>query len=210
MSGAEKRGELLLATHNRGKVAELEALLEPTGWRLHGLGPDTPEFPEDGATFAANSRGKALYYSDLTALPALADDSGLEIAALDGEPGVYSARYLDPGMPQSQRNLEVLKLLRDVPDSQRQARFVCHLGLACNGRIVHETTGICVGTIAHEPRGEDGFGYDPIFIWPAAGKTFAELTRAEKSRLSHRGHAVRQMVTFLAAWSVPDRGAGVS
>ena len=210
MSQSTRRGELLIATHNRGKVAELEALLAGSGWRLQPLDPDVPEFVEDGETFADNSRGKALYYAQVTGLPALADDSGLEIDAIGGDPGVRSARYLDPDMPQARRNLEVLALLSDVPEPERGARFVCYLTLAYQGRIVHETVGTCSGRIATAPRGDGGFGYDPIFVWPATGRTFAELSREEKSGLSHRGRAVREMAEFLSGWSLPESGPVVS
>jgi XTP/dITP diphosphohydrolase len=197
---------LVVATHNPGKVAEINELLEDSGWSVSGLPEGAPEFPETGDTFAANSRGKALFYADLTGLPALADDSGLQIDALGGEPGVYSARYIDPAIPQSQRNLEVLARLTEVPEERRGARFVCHVTLAVPGEVVHETVGTCEGRIAEAPQGEGGFGYDPIFVLPDLGVTFAQLSRQQKSSRSHRGNAVRDMVRFLRQWRGPGGG----
>ncbi len=192
---------LLIATRNAGKVAELRELLSGTGWQLSPLPEGAPVYEETGATFADNARGKALFYAAHTGLPALADDSGLVVDALGGEPGVHSARYLDPDMPQPERNRALLERLRHVPGPDRTARFVCHLALALpDGRLVHETTGVCEGLIATEPRGQGGFGYDPIFFSPEAGRTFAQLSRAHKSALSHRGRAVRAMARFLRGW----------
>ena len=194
--------ELLIATHNRGKVREIAALLAGTRWTLTGLPEDLAEFEETGETFAENSRGKALHYAGALGLPALADDSGLEIDALDGEPGVRSARYIDPNIPQSRRNLLVLKRLVDVADVERTARFVCHLTLADEGRIVHEVTGRCEGRITRSARGAAGFGYDPIFVVEGEdeSRTFGEMLQKEKARYSHRGRAVRAMAEFLATW----------
>jgi len=118
-------------------------------------------------------------------VPVLADDSGLHIDALDGEPGVRSARYIDPGK---------------TPADQRAARFVCHLTLAYGADVIHETTGVCEGTIGFAPRGGEGFGYDPIFVVPDMGVTFAEITREQKAARSHRGQAVRAMAEFLRTW----------
>lgn len=197
---------LVVATHNAGKVAEFAELLEGCGWNVSSLPADAAEFPETGATFADNSRGKALFYAALTGGPALADDSGLEIDALGGKPGVYSARYIDPAMPQSQRNLSVLARMASVPDPRRGARFVCHLTLAVPGRVVHEEIGTCRGRIATAPHGDGGFGYDPVFLVPDLGLTFAQLSRSQKSELSHRGQAVRAMVRFLRRWRGPEGG----
>lgn len=197
---------LVVATHNRGKVTEINELLDDSGWTVTGLPDGAPEFPETGTTFADNSRGKALFYAALTGLPSLADDSGLRIDALGGEPGVYSARYIDASMPQSQRNLEVLARLASVPDERRGARFLCHLTLALPGEVIHETVGTCEGRIGRQVRGDGGFGYDPIFVLPDLGLTFAELTRQQKSARSHRGNAVRDMVRFLRQWRGPGGG----
>jgi len=196
--------DLLLATHNQGKVRELTDLLANTDWQVRGLPEGTPEFPEDGDTFADNARGKALFYSAHCELPALADDSGLVVDALGGEPGVYSARYIDPDITQAARNAGLLSRLATTPDGQRQARFVCHLVLAVPGRVVHESVGACEGHITREPHGDGGFGYDPVFVPAGHERTFAELPRQDKSRLSHRGHAVRAMRDFLRSWNPDD------
>jgi len=197
-AGGERR--LIFATRNEGKVAELTDLLRDTTWRVERLPDDIGDYEETGATFAENARGKALHAAARVAVPVLADDSGLEIDALDGEPGVHSARYLDPALSPAERNDAVLGRLRDVPPQRRGARFVCHLVLARGATVVHETTGTCEGRITMAPRGGGGFGYDPIFEVPELGATFAEISRAEKSARSHRGHAVRAMVEFLRSW----------
>ncbi|MGD8329752.1 MAG: RdgB/HAM1 family non-canonical purine NTP pyrophosphatase [Acidobacteriota bacterium] len=204
MSPSEGDGDgrrLIFATRNEGKVAELTDLLRNTAWHVERLPDDIGEYEETGATFAANARGKALHAAAYLAVPVLADDSGLEIDALDGEPGVRSARYVDPAMSPTQRNDAVLEMLRDVPQQQRGARFVCHLVLAHGDVVAHETTGTCEGRITFAPRGDGGFGYDPIFEIPSLGATFAEISRAEKSARSHRGRAVRAMVEFLRSWA---------
>jgi XTP/dITP diphosphohydrolase len=191
---------LVFATRNEGKLGELVDLLAGSGWHVEQLPDDIHDYAETGATFADNARGKALHAAARLGVPVLADDSGLQIDALGGEPGVHSARYVDPAMTPSERNLAVLARLGDVPAAERTARFVCHLVLAEGGRVVHETTGTCEGVIAGEARGEGGFGYDPIFLVPELGATFAELPRAKKSRISHRGRAVRAMAAFLRGW----------
>lgn len=191
---------LIFATRNRGKLDELTELLRDTDWEVRALPAQLEEYVETGDTFAENARGKALHAAARVAAPVLADDSGIEIDALGGEPGVRSARYIDPGMTPAERNRAVLERMRDVPAGRRAARFVCHLVLALGERVVHETTGVCEGTIAFEPRGTGGFGYDPIFVVPELSATFAEISRAEKSTRSHRGQAVRAMVRFLRDW----------
>jgi len=200
-------GSLLIATHNAGKVREISALLADTAWQCAGLPEGTPDFPEEGASFAENARGKALFYADHVGLPALADDSGLIIDALGGEPGIYSARYIDPTITQKERNQRVLEKLAGTPAESRTARFTCHLVLALPGQLVHETTGTCEGHITEQPRGDAGFGYDPIFTPDGHERTFAQIDREAKARLSHRGQAVRAMIDFLQTW---DPSAGVS
>ena len=195
-----RRRHLVFATRNRGKVAELVDLLRPTPWTVETMPSEVEEYPETGDTFAANARGKALHAAAVLDVPVLADDSGLQIDALDGAPGVRSARYIDPHFTPEERNGAVLNELVAVPEDERGARFVCHLVLAYRGALVHETVGTCEGRIGHEPRGEGGFGYDPIFVVPELDATFAEISRADKSARSHRGRAVRQMVDFLRSW----------
>lgn len=199
--------ELLIGTHNRGKVGEIEALLAGGRWRCIGLPSGSDEYEETGTTFAANARGKALHYARLTGRVTLADDSGLEIAALAGEPGVYSARYIDPELSPSQRNLAVLQRLAEIADADRGAQFVCQVALARPDGLVHEQRGVCTGRITRQPRGTGGFGYDPIFQATGDTRTFAELTHQEKSQRSHRGKAVSAMIEFLRDWK-PASQAG--
>jgi len=194
------RPRLLIATSNPGKLVEMRELLAETPWEIVGLPSDAPDFEETGLTFAENARDKALYRSLLTDVPVVADDSGLVIDALGGEPGVHSARYLDPDMAQGDRNRAVLTKLAGLAPEERTARFICHLVLAYRGEIVHETEGTCEGRIAEEERGRTGFGYDPIFLVPELGLTFAEISPAEKDARSHRGEAARALASFLPDW----------
>jgi len=198
---------LLIGTHNVGKIREIAALLVDGPWHCVGLPPATPDFPEDGQTFAENARGKALFYADREGLPTLADDSGLIIDALGGEPGVYSARYIDPAITQAERNRGVLEKLAATPRGARSARFTCHLVLALPGRVVHETTGVCEGAISEAVHGDQGFGYDPIFRPAGHASTFGQIDLDAKAQLSHRGQAVRAMIRFLQSW---DPSLGVS
>lgn len=202
-NGQGARPRLVFATRNAGKVVELTAMLEGTGWAIERLPPELGEYEETGETFADNARGKALFAAARLGSPVLADDSGLEIDALDGEPGVRSARYIDEALTQAERNGAVLDRLAHTPTELRTARFVCHLVLALGDDVVHETTGTCSGSIGFASRGELGFGYDPIFIVPDLGLTFAEISRKQKSSRSHRGVAMRTMVEFLQHWT-PD------
>lgn len=197
---------LLIATSNPGKVAELSALLAGLDCHVIGFG-DLPEIPptveETGLTFAENALLKAEHYHRLTGLTALADDSGLEVDALGGRPGVYSARYGGENLSSTEQIQLLLSELKDVPDNQRTARFVCNIALFGDQsgeslKMVFEES--CEGVIAYEPRGKDGFGYDPVFIDAELGLTFAELTREVKARRSHRGKALRKARAFLAEW----------
>lgn len=191
---------LIFATRNEGKVGELMALLQDSAWSVDRLPERIAEYEETGDTFADNARGKALFAAAHVDTPVLADDSGLEIDALGGEPGVHSARYIDAELAPAERNAAVLDKLRQTPESQRSARFVCHLVLAFGSAVIHETTGVCAGTIGFEARGDGGFGYDPIFVVPDLGTSFAEMSRRQKSARSHRGKAVRAMAAFLRTW----------
>lgn len=197
---------LVMATRNAGKVRELAELLRGLEVQLLSLNdfPELPEIPEVGATFADNARAKAEAVARLTGLPALADDSGLEVAALGGRPGVFSARYAQDRTggrtPSDEDNWKkLLAELREVPPEKRQARFVCEIALAWpNGRLV-TTRGELPGAIALEPRGTQGFGYDPVFWVAAYQATVAELDPAVKNRLSHRGRALQKLKEILAA-----------
>ena len=187
--------KLLIATTNAGKVAEIRAYLMGLPYEVMGLAelatvPSPVE--ETGETFAANAMLKADYYFEQTGLLTLSDDSGLMVNALGGRPGVYSARYAGAGATSEQL---VAKLLKEIDDAQRQAQFVCVMAL--RGANLRETfEGLCEGRIARAARGQQGFGFDPVFIDPASGRTFAELSRTEKNALSHRGKALAQVRRF--------------
>jgi XTP/dITP diphosphohydrolase len=185
---------LVFATSNAGKKKELEALLG-AGWLVKSAAdfPDVPEVDEDQPTFEGNAAKKAHAFAKATGLLALADDSGLCVDALDGRPGVHSARY---GRTDGERIGRLLAELKDVPDERRTARFECALCLVTPDGEATFTRGTCEGRIIHAPRGTNGFGYDPIFELPG-GKTMAELSRDEKSAVSHRGHAFRKLANLL-------------
>ena len=190
---------LVLATRNPGKVREIRRALKGLPLRVVGLDevPAGATPRETGLTFAENARLKAVSYSrrwpDLT----LAEDSGLEVDALGGAPGVRSARFSAP-RPSDDRNIrKVLRLLGPAPAAARKARFVCVMALAERGRVVAEFRGQVRGRIAAEPRGRSGFGYDPVFFYPPLGRTFAELGPRAKNAVSHRGRAVRRLRRFL-------------
>ena len=187
---------LLVATLNPGKLREFAASLSPAGIEVVGLEAldDLSPVEETGETFEENAKIKAEAYSLRSALPVLADDSGLEVDALQGEPGVRSARYGGAGLDDAGRCALVLERMRGVPPALRSARFRCVLAAARAGRTLAAFDGAVEGRILDAPRGENGFGYDPIFFHEGAGRSFAELTRAEKEALSHRGEAIRRLV----------------
>jgi XTP/dITP diphosphohydrolase len=195
-----KQRTILIATTNRGKLREIQAVAAglPVTWQSLADHPGLPEVVEDGATFEANAAKKALQYAALTGLWTLADDSGLEVDALDGEPGVHSARYSGTGDDLA-NNRKLVAALRDVPMPQRTARFVCHLALAADGRILATAPGVIEGHIIDAPRGTNGFGYDPHFLLIERGVTTAELPPEEKNRISHRGQALRKLLAELPA-----------
>ena len=193
--------EILLASSNPHKVEEIRAVLAPLG--IHVIGLDAletrPTEPvEDGETFADNARIKAVQYAQQTGRICLADDSGLEVDALDGRPGVYSARYAGVDGSRDQRdtanNQKLLDELKSVPDNSRTARFVCAMCLADpQGNVLAETRGTFEGSITRQPRGKNGFGYDPLLQLPDDPRTSAELAPEEKNARSHRGEATRRM-----------------
>lgn len=189
--------KLLVATTNPGKLREIAGILAPAPVELVSLtdcaGIVEPE--ETGATFAENARLKALYYHKVTGLPSVADDSGLEIDALEGAPGVHSARW--EGTDYSVKFRKIYELL-DARNARRSpARFVCCVALADDGRIVFESEGVVEGQIADTPRGDKGFGYDPIFFYPPLGRTTAELDLELKATVSHRGKAFAALRDYL-------------
>jgi XTP/dITP diphosphohydrolase len=189
---------IVLATHNKGKLREFRNLLLPMKSRILSLSDVaiSTEFEESGNSFAENARLKAIACSDLIQLPVLADDSGLEVEALGGRPGIHSARYAGPGATDSDRVRKLLEEL-EMAAGERDARFVCALALARDGLLLQESEGECRGIIAEEPRGQNGFGYDPVFFFPELGKTFAELDEHEKNRYSHRARAVASFLRDL-------------
>ena len=197
---------LVMATRNPGKVRELKDLLQGLGVELLSLAdfPDLPEIPEEGATFAENAAAKAREVARLTRLPALADDSGLEVEALKGRPGVFSARYAQdrtqPATPTDADNWrKLLDEMRGVPREERGARFVCEIALALPDGRVFTARGECTGFIALKPKGEHGFGYDPVFWVPEYGRTMAELKPAVKNRISHRARALAALRELLVS-----------
>lgn len=191
-----------MASHNPGKVVEIRDLLAGLDLEIRDLAqfPDAPTIEETGATFTQNALLKAHHYHEQTGLLVLADDSGLEVAALGGAPGVRSARYAGENASDAQRVSKLLEALEGVPSENRTARFVCAVALVGPNRLEKTFTGVCQGRITHQPVGDGGFGYDPIFENPPLGKTFAQLTREEKSAYSHRGRALEQVRQFLLEW----------
>lgn len=194
---------IVIATKNRHKVEEIGNIFRPADYRLSDLSafPDIPEAIEDGDSFAANAAIKARYYYELLKKPVIADDSGLVVAALNGEPGIYSARYAGPEANYENNNLKLLKMLEKFPAGQRQAYFIC-VAVFWDGSHMVPAEGRLNGMIGFEPRGMNGFGYDPVFMVPGTGKTLAELSAAEKNRISHRFHAFTQLREKLAV-SIP-------
>ena len=194
---------ILMATTNPGKIAELRGLLNADGWEVIGLGnlaSPPPPVEETGTSFVENALLKADYYSRATGELTLTDDSGLEVAALEGRPGIYSARFGGESLTDRERNACLLGELTGVPEDDRDARFVCVLALVGekDGETVRETfTGFCEGRISLAPRGEGGFGYDPVFLDPRSGRSFAELSPQEKLARSHRGRALVQLRAYL-------------
>jgi XTP/dITP diphosphohydrolase len=191
---------LLIATTNRGKLAEYSALL--SGLNLELMPIDRAGISrvasEDYNSFEENARSKALFYHSLTGLTTLADDSGLEVDALGGEPGVRSSRYAGENASDSDRVNFLLNKLKGIPLERRTARFKCVIAIAAPGGILEMVDGQCDGLISLEPRGENGFGYDPVFYLPDYGRTIAELPPEVKNEVSHRGRAARKAREILA------------
>lgn len=185
--------EIIVATNNNGKAKEFHDFFSTYGIQassLLDLSQDIQDVEETGRTFAENAALKANQISALLDVPVLADDSGLEIDALNGEPGIYSARYAGESKDDQANIDKVLANLQDIPEEKRTARFVCVLAVAEPGKETIFHKGICEGSIATTPRGSNGFGYDSIFIPLHTEKTMAELTPAEKGQISHRINAI--------------------
>jgi XTP/dITP diphosphohydrolase len=215
-AGERSKQRIVVATTNPNKVREIAQVLAPLGFEvlgLHQLGRDLPEPIEDAATFEGNARIKARAYAQALGLPCLAEDSGLEVDALGGAPGVHSARYAGIGATREERDLENnRKLLRELAATgagDRRARFVCAMCLvAADGEPLFETRATYEGTIAFEARGENGFGYDPLLLLPELERTSAELSPQEKNARSHRGQAARALAAYLARRAGSPGAAG--
>jgi len=190
---------LFLASSNPGKLREYQAMAAGRAVELALLpGLDAlPPYEESAPTFAENAAGKALHYSRFGAPAVIADDSGLVVPALDGAPGVQSARYAGPGAGDAARIAKLLKELRRKSVVDRRARFVCILALAERGRLRAVVSDFVAGELLEAPRGNQGFGYDPIFFFPPLGETFAELPREQKNLHSHRGKAFRKLLDLV-------------
>jgi XTP/dITP diphosphohydrolase len=204
-----------MATRNPGKIRELKALLAGSGVSLLSLAdfPLLPEIPEEGATFAENAAAKAIGVARLTGHAALADDSGLMVDALQGAPGVFSARFAQdrtaPGPPTDADNWgKLLDELQKIPWGERSARFVCELALATPDGRVRRARGECKGVIALEPRGETGFGYDPVFWVPEYAATMAQLGPEIKNKISHRARALAAFKKLLRSWLKEEETGG--
>lgn len=187
--------EIILASSNQGKLRELREIMEGMDIRIIPLSETrfTQEIEENGSTFAENATIKAETVSSALQKPVLADDSGLEIDYLDKQPGIYSARFLGRDTPYSEKNRIILEKLRDAKEQERSARFVCAMALAIPGEKTIITQATMEGRIAYESKGENGFGYDPIFFLPEYGMTSAQISPEQKNEISHRGKALRMM-----------------
>jgi XTP/dITP diphosphohydrolase len=190
-----KRQTLLIATTNPDKLREIVSILGDLPLDLKTLKdfPGVKIAEEHGATFVENAREKALHYAKAAGVLTLAEDSGFEVDALNCEPGIYSARYLRPDATYPERFDAIYKAVRKKGDQNNAARFVCALALASGRDILFETKGVVEGRLADRPTGSGGFGYDPIFCYPAYGKTFAEISPERKTAVSHRGEAIRAL-----------------
>jgi XTP/dITP diphosphohydrolase len=194
--------DIIAATGNRGKLAEMRRVLSPAG--INVFSPSEAgvvwQADETGKTFEENAMIKALAVCRAADMPCFADDSGLEVDALGGAPGIYSARWAGRDATDADRIAKLLDAMKDVPDGRRTARFVCAICCVFPGGRTIYSRGECEGVIARAPRGDGGFGYDPVFIENSTGKTFALLSSDEKDSISHRGRALRDFVQKLAEY----------
>ena len=192
--------KLLLASSNPGKLREYRELADDSDFDLTELPNfrEITEFEESAPTFAENAAGKAQYYSRFADENVLADDSGLVVPSLGGAPGVYSARYAGANATDRERVDKLLREMKGKKGDERRAVFICVTAVAKQGRVIAVTSGLAQGVLTEEPRGTNGFGYDPIFLFSELQRTYAELTNLEKNHLSHRGKAFRSMLGVLA------------
>ncbi len=194
---------LLIATFNQGKLKEIKEILKGIPCEILSLCDITNEdiYEEKGASFIEIAKNKAIFWSKISNLPTLGEDSGLEVEIIGGEPGIYSARYAG-AEKDSNKNIEkLLKALKGVPFEKRRAFFKCAVSISYNERVLFETVEEVEGFILEEKRGKGGFGYDPLFYFPFLRKTFAELSVEEKNEFSHRGKAFRKVKEFLLSWN---------
>jgi XTP/dITP diphosphohydrolase len=190
---------IILATRSKGKIAEFSELLAPYNIEIltsYDLG-EPFDIVEDEDTFRGNARLKATIYMEATNMAALADDSGLVVEALDGDPGVHSARFAFDGASDEENNQYLLEKLKDVPYEKRTAKFISAIALVFPNNSVQIVEGHCDGVILSEPRGDNGFGYDPLFFVPEAGKTYAEMSPHEKNIYSHRAKAMQKLARIM-------------
>ena len=194
--------QVIIATQNKGKAKDFEALFGPLGYQvltLRDVAQDM-DVEETGVTFEENAILKAEAVAEALQTTVIADDSGLEIDALNGEPGVYSARYAGEAKSDEANIDKVLEKLTDVPEENRTARFRCVLAIASPNKKTITYSGSCEGRILSERRGENGFGYDPVFFVPSEGKAMAEMVPEEKAAISHRGNAIRELKKAMPEW----------
>jgi XTP/dITP diphosphohydrolase len=198
--------QLLLATTNRGKAREIKGYLKDLPLEIHSLQElgQHKSFAETGRTFEENARGKSLFYSTNWEGLTLAEDSGIEIESLGGEPGVLSARYSGERATDQKNNLKVLERMKGVPPEKRKARFVSCMILSKKGEVIEEIKELVEGIITLREKGSHGFGYDPLFYYPPLNKTFAELLPEEKNKVSHRGRALKKLKEFLLSYLGSD------
>lgn len=199
--------DILIATKNNDKVREISEIIDLSQVNFLGLEqfPDCPEAEEDGQSFEDNALIKASQAAYYSGRWALADDSGLVIDALDGQPGVFSARFAGPGADYRDNWMKVLELMKEIPAEKRTARFVCVMCLVGNNNRAFFTRGEIEGKITVEPRGSNGFGYDPIFQPGGFDKTFAEMGAAEKNRISHRALSLKKMRALIQGLASPPK-----
>ena len=191
---------MVVASRNRKKAVEMMELLKDLGWRVLSMdeaGADI-EIEEDGLSFEENSYKKAFQVMKATGKTAIADDSGLEVYALGGRPGVFSARFSGEGATDESNNRKLLEMMKDIPEDERGARFVCAATVVFPNGTHFTVTGECEGRILFEPRGTGGFGYDPLFFVPDLGKTFAQLDAGTKNSISHRAKAFFKVKQLLS------------
>nr|WP_090893305.1 XTP/dITP diphosphatase [Evansella caseinilytica] len=194
--------QVFIATQNQGKVKEFKAFFGEKGIEVKSLADvdETIDVVENGSTFEENAIIKAETIGKMIQHPVIADDSGLEVTALNGEPGIFSARYAGVGKDDAANNRKLLEKLDGVPVKQRGARFVCALAVYIPGKETQTIRGVCDGLIAYEPVGTNGFGYDPLFFLPSLNKTMAQLDRKEKNTVSHRANALKQLAKKWNEW----------